>query len=320
MSFLQPGIHFITPQRYHADPCERPSLSSGLGKIITAQSPRHAWHASHRLNDRLEPVTKKEFDVGTAAHTLVLGKGNEIAVVPSSICDKNGHATTARAKQFIADARELGKTPLSETDYETVSAMALVLRDAMTEVGLEFEPDRSEITAIAEIDGCLCRAMMDNVPRNARLPILDYKTTAASAHPGKAAHTIDQMEYDHQWAHYTEVWHAATGQHREFVFIFQEKIAPFEVSFCHLLASDGHSEDWAKAAKERTKEARMLWQECYETGKYPGYTRRIVTLGAPAYRQQKWDQRHDLIISARQQREAQRRSDDWQSPQGIQGE
>jgi hypothetical protein len=45
-----PGYHRINAEKYHADPCVVPSLSSSIAKILLRESARKAWFSHPRLN------------------------------------------------------------------------------------------------------------------------------------------------------------------------------------------------------------------------------------------------------------------------------
>ena len=79
MRITDPGLYDMPEADYHADPCPEPSLSSTLARLMVNRSPRHAWTASPRLNPDHEPVNKETFDVGRAAHAVLLGRGAPIA-------------------------------------------------------------------------------------------------------------------------------------------------------------------------------------------------------------------------------------------------
>ena len=41
---MNEGIHYNVPEAaYHADPCEAPSLSSGIARTLLTRSTLHAW-------------------------------------------------------------------------------------------------------------------------------------------------------------------------------------------------------------------------------------------------------------------------------------
>ena len=40
----------MSMDEYHADPCPTPSLSSGIARVLWANTPMHAWFKHPRLN------------------------------------------------------------------------------------------------------------------------------------------------------------------------------------------------------------------------------------------------------------------------------
>jgi hypothetical protein len=223
LGYLTAGIHRIPSAVYHADPAPLPSLSTTIGKLITAKSPLHAWHACRRLNPNWKPVDKKTYDIGRAAHRATLGCGDDYVVIPADILASNGAASTAAAKAFIADARENDLTPIV------------------------LDPERSELAGLAEIDGIWCRAMFDNVPADPRCRSTTSRRARTPA-PRRACGSIMNYGYDIQAEHYRAVWKAVTGEDRRFVFIFQEKSDPYEVT---LVALSGSFRTSASAAPPR---------------------------------------------------------------------
>lgn len=87
--FITAGVHRIEAEAYHADPAPLPSLSATLAKVITSKSPLHAWHACRRLNPDFRPVERKTFDIGTAAHRAVLGRGSDYVEIPAAMLAVN---------------------------------------------------------------------------------------------------------------------------------------------------------------------------------------------------------------------------------------
>lgn len=271
-----PGVQRLTSAEYHADPAPLPSLSATLAKIITRQSPAHAWHASPRLNPDWEPTSKKTFDIGRAAHRAVLGCGDDYVTLPDDILASNGAASTKEAKAFIADARDKGVTPIKQGEANDIEAMRVVAHARLAEYDIALDPARSELAAFAEIDGIWCRAMLDNVPTNSALPIYDFKT-CEDASPQACLKAILNYGYDIQAEHYRAVWQAATGEDRRFVFIFQEKSAPYEVT---LVALSGQFQD---IGQTRVARARRLWRDCTTTNNWPGYPVGLHQVDAPAW-------------------------------------
>lgn len=94
--------------------------------------------------------------------------------------------------------------------------------------------------------------------------IIDLKTTISASKeefPKGAAN----FDYHIQAALYTDILNALTGKQFSFFFIAQEKIKPFAFNIFECspqFISQGRYE-WELLA--------MLWQECMESGKWPGY-------------------------------------------------
>lgn len=312
---LSTGIHDLPADVYHGDPCPAPSLSSTIAKLLISRSPLHAWTASPKLNPDWEPTERKTFDIGRAAHRALLGKGDDYVAIPEAILASNGAASTKEAKSFIEEARAAGLTPLKAAEVEQIEAMAKVARKALADMSITLDPARSEMAAIAEVGGVWCRAMVDNAPADARLPLIDFKT-CEDASPAAVRRSIETYGYDVQMAHYLETWHAASGERRDFLFIFQEKTAPYEVCVARLLASPGHSEDWLEDAQDKIRHARRLWAEGLRTGEWPGYPRMIMEVGANPYFRQRWQDSITRFDStkAKPTQEARDRATEWQRP------
>ncbi len=274
--FVTAGIHHMDAATYHSDPAPMPSLSSTLAKTITSKSPLHAWHACRRLNPDYVSVERKTFDIGTAAHRALLGVGEDYVAIPEDLLASNGAASTKEAKAFIADARAAGTVPLKADEVEQIEAMRAAAVVKLDSYGIHLDPARSELAAFAEIDGIWCRALFDNAPTDPRQPLYDYKT-CEDASPEACLRSIVNYGYDVQAAHYLAVWRAITGEERAFTFIFQEKLAPHEVTLIRLSGS------FRDLGENRAARARRLWRECITTNNWPGYPAGVHEVDAPAW-------------------------------------
>lgn len=307
---LTAGVHQIDAETYHRDPCPEPALSSSLAKILLAQSPLHAWTASARLNPNFQPVEKKTFDIGRAAHRSILGRGADYVVIPNDILASNGAASTKEAKAFMEDARAAGLTPLKSGEVAGIDEMSAVAAEKLAAMGITFDPARSEQVAIARIDGIWCRAMFDNVPLDARLPIYDFKTCENAA-PEACERAILNYGYDIQAEHYRQVWKEATGEDRAFRFVFQEKTAPFEICVVELGA------DTLLMARKKIGRAREIWGLCVRENCWPGYPPGICRIDLPEWVHARWLERESVESDHRRQHGADilLSSMRWQSPQ-----
>ncbi len=314
------GIHDFDADVYHADPAPQPSLSSSVARTLINQSPLHAWTQSPRLNPHWEPLERKTFDIGRAAHRAVLGRGGDYVAIPEDLLASNGAASTKAAKEFIEESRTFGRTPLKADEKDRIDLMAQIARQRFLEIGMVIDPDRSEQTALAQIDKVWCRAMVDNAPRKPfghfGLVLVDFKT-CEDASPMACRRSVENYGYDVQAEHYMQTWKAATGEDRSFIFAFQEKSAPYEVSFVSLYRQKDHSEDWGADAAGKIALARDLWGECLNSGDWPGYPAGVQVIGAQSYHRRKWEEAEPIAKAAKVTKEAIARARAWQAPEAA---
>lgn len=289
MAYLSVGVHPDIPDDiYHADDlCAQPTLSSTVARKML-QSPLHGWTAHPRLNPDYESADKAAFDIGRAVHRAVLGKGGEYVAIPSEYLAANGAASTKAAKDFIEDARASGWTPLKAHEVERVQGISRMVSERLGLMGIRLDPERSELTALGEIDGAMCRARFDNLPERGGV-IYDIKTTT-DASADAVIRSVEAYGYDVQAAHYLATLEAATGQRRKMRFIFVEKMPPFEVSVIELHDAPGDESDWMVVARDQAAEARRRWVRCLRTNIWPGYPRAVQIVGARGWKQARWEQ------------------------------
>lgn len=279
-----PGVYDFNADTYHSDPAPQPSLSASIAKVLLTQSPLHGWLASPRLNPHWEPVNKKTFDIGSAAHRQVLGKGGDWITIPTEMLASNGAASTKEAKAFIENARDRGLTPIKAEEADQVKSMALKVITRLSSMGITLDPAHSETSAFAQIEGVWCRCLVDNAPNTGRGPLYDLKTTT-DANPDKITRAIMDYGYDVQAQHYREVWKAATGEDRPFRFIFVEKQSPHEICVVELSGED------LMMAEKRIHRAREIFRDCLETNDWPGYPLEVVQIKLPDFYQSRWMER-----------------------------
>lgn len=313
---LTPGVHVIDEADYHEDPAPAPSLSSTLARLILAKSPLHAWTAHPRLNPQWEPVQKATFDIGRAAHRAVLGRGADYVAYPPELLASNGAASTKEAKAWAEEMRAEGLTVLKANDVDLIGNMADAVRRQLAAMGINLDPIRSEMVALAEIDGVWCRAMIDNAPADPRLPLYDLKTTT-DASPEALAKTVASYGYDVQAAHYLAVWKAATGEDRKFRIVFVEKEAPYGVSVAELYRKPGDEADWFDHADALARDARRIWGECLTSGHWPCYPARVAVIGAPGWHLTKMEDRAERAIAPKPSNETLAAAMAWQAPEGA---
>ncbi|MGE0289309.1 MAG: PD-(D/E)XK nuclease-like domain-containing protein [Bradyrhizobium sp.] len=275
----EPGIHFLDAKDYHADPCPSPSLSASIALPLLHRSPRHAWFGHPRLNlAGAGRSGRRDMDLGTAVHKLVLGRGPELYLIDADNY-RSKAAQTERDKAYAA-----GHQPILTADLECAEAVATAARQYLDlELGCWREGEAEAMLAWQERDAW-CRGMLDLLSTNRRT-VLDLKTTNLSAEPSTACRTLFSMSYHFKAAFYErglDVLDPENIGRRRFLFLFIEADAPYE---CALIEPD---EAAMTIARKQVTAAIALWQRCMETGQWPGYPAGVHTASLPPWIEKQW--------------------------------
>jgi hypothetical protein len=265
----EPGVYDLPVEQYHADPVEGGSLScSGARKLIPPSCPAKFRYAQDHPGEDHAP----HFDLGSAAHKVVLGEGAEIVVV-----DADSWRTKAAQEQRDA-AYAAGKTPLLTADYQTVCDMAeAIAADPIASRLFVPGKGKPEQTLIwqDERTGIMCRALLDWLPNVGRV-FPDFKT-AQSAWPEDFGRSADRYGYAQQASWYLDGVKALglAGDDAAFVFVVQEKEPPYLVTPMQL---DPLS---MRIGAQRNRQALSIFQHCTETGVWPGYSDDVALVSLP---------------------------------------
>lgn len=267
----------IDAESYHADPVEGGSLSSsGARKLLPPGCPALFHWERHN-----PPEPKRHFDIGHAAHKLVLGVGPTI--VDTGLDNRRGNAW----KDAEKTCREQGTVPLLSADYEMVHAMAQALQ--YSEAGELFEPGTFDAELVIVWrhnlgwDHIWRRAMIDLLPHDRGL-VVDYKS-CESADPSALQRAMHNYGYAQQADYYLSglVALELVEPDTEFRFVCQEKTAPYLVT---MFTPDAEAMATGRA---RNAEAMRLYAECTRTGIWPGYVTGVVDLSLPRWAQRAED-------------------------------
>jgi len=289
----KPGCYSISHDSYHADPCIEPSLSRGVIHQLLTETPAHAWQNHPRLNKNLQPVNDKKFDVGQAAHGLLLEGIDNVSVISAE------NWMTKAAKEARDEAYATGKTPLLTKDYIVVLAMVEAAKKALKESEFAIEDLQeegvSEMSYFWQENGIWCRTRSDWV-NNQRNLIIDFKTTGMLAHPGTFGKRIADGGYDIQDALYRLGVKEVDGKDARFVFLVQEDDPPF---LCSLISL---TPQFQAMGEEKVRCGIALWKHCMETGEWPGYPTRTCHIDPPPYALTNWESRRfDLEVNYQQE-------------------
>lgn len=265
------GVYDIPADVYHADPVEGGSLSSsGARKLLPPHCP-----AIYRHERDNPPTTTKAFDLGHAAHKLVLGVGPELVRIDA---DK---WLTDKVKAEVAEVRAGGNVPLKPDEYDTVQMMAAALR-AHPYAGRLFQQGRAEQALIwtDRESGIWRRALLDWLPDRGpgRMIIPDYKT-CRSADPETLQRSMWDYGYHQQAAWYLDgVRTLGLGDGTAvFVFVFQEKTPPYLVTVAQPSAFA------VTVGRGLNRGAIEIYRACTESGRWPGYTDDVAVIPLPPY-------------------------------------
>lgn len=197
----------------------------------------------------------KAFDLGTAAHTMVLGTGSQVVCIPDNLLSgEHRTVSSTAAKKWVAEARAGGFTPIKQVEFKQVLAMAESVL-AHPEARRRLEGGTSEVSVFAH-DGDTdldLRCRFDRLDDQLRWA-LDLKTSADAGTPNAFGRTVWKRGYHLSRAHYLDTLQLVTGQRPEMLFIVVEKDAPYLTSV-HRLSNDQieMGETGARAARARLR-------------------------------------------------------------------
>lgn len=243
---IKPGIYpGVTNADYHADD----ALGSTSLKTLATRTPAHYQH------EKLHPKSSAAFDLGTAAHSLILEQ-DESGVVVIDADAKRGKVWTDPASAAEAE----GKIALTSKEWAQVVAMRDTVMAHSFARGL-FTGHRAEESVFWEEDGLMLKCRPDAWQPGA---LIDLKT-ARSASPNEFGKTAHEYGYHQSAAHYIDGVKAATGEDLPFHFVLVEKTEPYLVSVVEL---DVEAINIGRALNDRAK---RIYRECIESNTWPGY-------------------------------------------------
>lgn len=263
----------LSAEAYHAD---RTSISSsGLRALLAPGCPAQF----HYDRDHPQPP-KREFDLGNAVHTAVLGEGHDIVEITGFSDYKKADARALRDEAYAA-----GKVPLLPKEKVQVDAMAAAIR-RHRDAGPLFapgngRPERS-IYWTDRATGVRCRVRPDwLIVRPDVTAIVDFKTTT-DANPDACSKAIESYSYHQQGALYIDGVQAAglAPEGARFFFVFQSKKAPYLITVRELSDQD---QDIGRA---RNEEALRIYADCVANDEWPDWTGPVDTipqLGMPSW-------------------------------------
>jgi hypothetical protein len=292
----EPGAYEgIDAADYHRNPnlLPGPSLSSSGAKTLLSKSPLHFWYDSPLNPDRPPEADKPHFNVGKAAHDLVLLSDrwpDHYHVLPEGF-------SRAASKKFAAEieeadaAAESGMTVLRFEDANTVYAVADALKknelavatltNGVTEETLCWQDPRT---------GVWLRARPDFRPHSIIekrdvMVVSDLKFVAATnATPEGFAKAIHQFGYHQSAAFYSDGIKAVYGHYpTHWVHVVVEKDPPHCVALYELPGED------IERGRLLNRRAIDIFARCIERNEWPGYADQPMPVGLPIWSRMRID-------------------------------
>jgi len=277
----------ISAEDYHRNPrlLPGPSLSSSGAKVLLGQSPFHFWFDSPLNPDRPTEPDKPHFNVGKAAHDILLLEkrwSRHYHVTPEGF----SRSKTKQLEQEIAQADravEAGKTVLSFEQAETVRAVAAAVRkndlaiatltNGVTEETLVWRDPQT---------GIWLRARPDFRPnsileRRDVMVVPDLKFVAAThADPEGFGKAIYNFGYHQSAAFYADGIKAIYGHYpTHWLHVVVEKDPPHSVSLYELPGGD------IELGRVLNRRAIDLFARCLERNEWPSYADQPLQVGLP---------------------------------------
>lgn len=295
----EPGAYSgIANEDYHrnANLLPGPSLSASGAKKLLGQSPFHFWFDSPMNPDRPPETDKPHFNIGKAAHDLVLLSDrwpDFYHVLPEGF-------SRAASKKFaleIADADEAaasGLTVLRYEDAETVKAVAQAIADNPLALAA-LTNGESEVTLAWQDKetGVWLRARPDFLPKR-RIIVPDLKFMAAShCSPEGFRKAIHNFGYHQSAAMYGDGIKAVFGEHpKNWLHVVVEKDAPHCVALYELPGEDIERGRWIN------RKAIRLFADCLSADRWPGYADEPMQVGLPGWARNSIDNDTSLALAA----------------------
>lgn len=281
MKIDKPGIFFgVSEADYRADPCPSPSLTQSLCKILIERSPRHAWTECPRLNPHYEPDDDTKFDVGNAAHRLILGRGKDFEIVQAE------DWRTKAAKEARETAADEGKIGILQHQFEQASEMVTAAWAQLHrhEDKDAFTAGNGEVMIAWQEDGIWFRSLVDWLHDDLRT-VDDYKSSGMSMAPHVIGLRAEAAGWHVQAAFIErglDLLDAAGAGRRLYRFIGQETDKPHALTVMHM------SECWMTMGRKKVQACIDMWRAAIGRNTWRDYGTRAVIPEYPGFKEKQW--------------------------------
>jgi hypothetical protein len=274
-----PGIYEGVPiEIYHSGrACVGPSISSSGLRTIFAESEAHYWDNSPLNPNRAPSKEGAHFSLGRAVHHALLGEAfftQTFVVRPAEIFDPkedkgkgklvawNGNRSVC--KEWMAEAKEIGKTVLTPEDLEKIKGIALSLgKEPMVVAGVLNGAIECTMAWIDQETGVWCLARPDVIPTDSG-DFVDLKTTQSVLY-NDMVRSIGEYGYHQQGALIAEGYQILVGKPiATFSLYFVESSRPHCARMVQLKDHD------LLLGRQQNRNALRRFVEALNSGVWPG--------------------------------------------------
>jgi len=278
-----PGIYKISHEEYHGkNLCPKPALSRSTIHDLLFKSPAHARYNNIDLNPAYKKDNDRSFDLGKAAHEILLEGGENIQVIEAQDWRKKD---TQEAREI---ALKEGKSPLLTKQYQQAVDMVSVAEKAIREckelgiTNLRSDGD-AELSYIWQEGETWIRVRPDWISGDRKI-LIDYKTSDMNINPDVIARHIATMGLQIQAGLYLQGVKAIEKVDAKFIFVFQETSEPYLCSFISL------TPQFLELGNQQVDYGKYLFKKCLDSNTWPGFPQRVCYIEPPAWYVASWEE------------------------------
>lgn len=279
---VEPGFYNIPLDVHHSQPCDGPSVTSGVLRRMESHGPSKVW-ATHQLNpNRFEDTRTDALRLGSAMAAFVEagieGLREHYQVLPDNRPDRPTRAQfqalkegreSAKARASIAFWRDVDRDPrdyVTEAEFEHIAAMGLALAaDPSAGAVLGGMPEVT-MAAFDETTQLWLLSRPDNVHFDGTMS--DYKRVSTQGRPF-TGYLVDRRIEDHEYTmqmgfacdvfeRLTGIWSDQAG------LVFQEDTPPYDVILRPVPEED------LRIGQFLNHQAAIRFRECLDANHWPG--------------------------------------------------
>lgn len=286
----EPGVYDIPLEIYHDDPCVGPSISSSGLRTIESKSPAHYWAESPYNPDRTPPEQKDHFNLGSAAHTLILGElgfREKYAIRPAQWDSWR----TAAAKEWRDEMVKSGRAVLTDSQVQAIQGIAANMeKHPEIKQGILRGQIEKSLIHKDEETGIWVRSRPDVIPTDSNV-VIDLKTTADGSNRAVMRGFVDHG-YHVQLALVDLAFKRVLGREVEmFGMVYAETTPPYIVTVRPVADQFVY---WGACIARR---ALRTFAACMESGQWPGYAEDGQYIHTPEWLERRLaDEQHHGIL------------------------